>query len=308
MAAEIVIVSGFLGAGKTTLIQQWLDKGVFSGKTAIIENDFGGAGVDATLLRSGDVTVTELNEGCICCSLAGDFVRALEELTAQYAPDTILIEPSGVGMLSDVRRACSHPRIAPLARVRCAVTIVDIRRMSRYQASFGVFYEDQIRRADAIVLSRVEQHPELIPAALERIFALNADARVFAEPWAALNPAEILAREAAPDHKRVLIGRRTERTPRDVAPRMAEEVFDTVTVHTNRAYTASDLHERFLRAEQCGMLIRAKGIVPSEGGFLLAQYTLGETQLEATTAPGNFLCFIGQGLDAVQLNEIFLGD
>ena len=161
MVAEIVIVSGFLGAGKTTLIQQWLDKGVFSGKTAIIENDFGGAGVDAALLRSGDVTVTELSEGCICCSLAGDFVRALEELTAQYAPDTILIEPSGVGMLSDVRRACSHPRIAPLARVRCAVTIVDIRRMSRYQASFGVFYEDQIRRADAIVLSRVEQHPEL---------------------------------------------------------------------------------------------------------------------------------------------------
>ncbi|HOO51316.1 MAG TPA: GTP-binding protein [Alphaproteobacteria bacterium] len=124
MAAEIIILSGFLGAGKTTLLQGWLKAGAFHGKTAVVENDFGEVGVDAQLLRSGNISVTELSAGCICCSLSGNFVRALEELIENYAPDTILIEPSGVGMLSDVKKACANPRILPLARVRCAVTIV----------------------------------------------------------------------------------------------------------------------------------------------------------------------------------------
>ena len=104
MAIDIIIVSGFLGAGKTSLIQKWLQDGALHGRVAIIENDFGEIGVDAALLRLGEVTVSELNSGCICCSLSGDFVRALLELITRYAPDTILIEPSGVGMLSDVRK------------------------------------------------------------------------------------------------------------------------------------------------------------------------------------------------------------
>ena len=94
MKSEIIIVSGFLGAGKTTLIQTWLSKGALQGKVAIIENDFGEVGVDAEQLRSGNVSVTELSAGCICCSLSGNFVRALEELIERYAPDTIIIEPT----------------------------------------------------------------------------------------------------------------------------------------------------------------------------------------------------------------------
>ena len=303
MATEIIILSGFLGAGKTTLLQRWLKEGAFHGKTAVVENDFGEVGVDAELLRSGNISVTELSAGCICCSLSGNFVRALEELIETYAPNTIFIEPSGVGMLSDVKKACANPRIQPLARVRCAVTIVDINRMHRYLENFGAFYEDQIRRADAIVLSRVEKSPELIPAALERIFALNDRARVFAEPWDELLPAEVLSVDLPASKPRTIVGRRTERVVR-----IAEDVFDTITIRPNRAFTAGELHERFLQAEQCGMLLRAKGVVASIDGPLLVQYTLNETQLEPSSASGNFLCFIGQDLDNQRLNELFCGE
>lgn len=303
MATEIIILSGFLGAGKTTLIQRWLKEGAFHGKTAVVENDFGEVGVDAELLRSGNISVTELSAGCICCSLSGNFVRALEELIENYVPDTILIEPSGVGMLSDVKKACANPRILPLARVRCAVTIVDIKRMHRYPENFGAFYEDQIRRADAIVLSRVEQNPELIPAALETVFALNNRARVFAEPWDQLRPAEVLSGDPPPSKPRIIVGRRTERVAHT-----AKDEFDTVTLRPDHAFSATDLHERFLQAEQCGVLLRAKGVVASADGPVLVQYTPGETQLEPSALSGSFLCFIGRGLDSNRLCEIFSGD
>ncbi|MDD4312789.1 MAG: GTP-binding protein [Eubacteriales bacterium] len=303
MATEIIILSGFLGAGKTTLIQRWLKEGAFHGRIAVVENDFGEVGVDAELLRSGNISVTELSAGCICCSLSGNFVRALEELIENYTPDTILIEPSGVGMLSDVKKACANPRILPHASVRCAVTIVDIKRVHRYLENFGAFYEDQIRRADTIVLSRVEQSPELIPAALERIFALNDRARVFTEPWDRLVPAEVLSIDPPASKPRTMIGRRTEHVART-----AEDVFDTITIRPNRLFTDGDLHARFLQAEQCGVLLRAKGVVASIDGPLIVQYTLGETQLEPSTVNGNFLCFIGQGLDIQRLNELFYGE
>lgn len=303
MSTEIIILSGFLGAGKTTLIQRWLKEGIFHGKTAVVENDFGEVGVDAELLRSGNITVTELSAGCICCSLSGNFVRALQELIKNFAPETILIEPSGVGMLTDVKKACSNSGILPLASIRSAITIVDIKRMHRYLENFGAFYEDQIRRADAIVLSRVEQNPELIPAALETVFALNSRARVFAEPWDQLRPAEVLSSDPPPNKPRIIAGRRTERVAR-----VAEDVFDTITIRPNRVFSAADLHEKFLQAEQCGVLLRAKGVVASAGGPLLVQYTLGETQLEPSAISGSFLCFIGQYLDKKRLCEIFFGD
>lgn len=307
MAAQIIILSGFLGAGKTTLMQKWLAQGALQGKIAIVENDFGEVGVDAALLRNGAVSVTELNAGCICCSLSGDFVRALEELIMTHAPDIILIEPSGVGLLSDVRNACVHPRIQPLARVSCAVTVVDIKRMQRYLENFGAFYEDQIRRADAILFSRVEQNPELIPAAMERVIALNQSARIYSAPWDALSASEVLQADDSIRTQHLVIGKRSS-TPRSTKPHVADELFQTVTVYTDRVFTPEELHERLQAAERsCTMLIRAKGVLRSTDGYFLVQYTEGETQLESTPVNGGFLCLIGQGLDAQNLQTIFEG-
>lgn len=118
MAAEIYVISGFLGAGKTTLIQKLLKEAFWKEKVVLIENDFGEISVDAALLKSTGVEVKEINAGCICCSLAGDFVKALKELLDRFRPDTIMIEPSGVGKLSDIIKACSDPRLKPLATIK----------------------------------------------------------------------------------------------------------------------------------------------------------------------------------------------
>ena len=308
MIAEIILVSGFLGAGKTTLIQKWLNEGKLHGKIAIVENDFGDVGVDAALLRSGTIPVTELSAGCICCSLSGDFVRALEDLITRYAPDTILIEPSGVGMLSDVRRACVHPRILPLARVLCAITVVDIKRMQRYLENFGAFYEDQIRRADVIVFSRVEQYPELASSATERIISLNQSARIYFEPWDTLSATEVLQTDEDIEKKRQVIGRRTSAQSTVQRQHFAEEMFQTITIHTDRVFTAEELHTKLQAAEQsCKIMLRAKGVLRSVDGYYLVQYTEGETQIESSQIPGGFLCLIGLGLDAQNFQRIFDG-
>lgn len=308
MASDIIIVSGFLGAGKTTLIQEWLKSGAFPGKIAIVENDFGEVNVDAALLRSNTIHVTELSAGCICCSLSGDFVRALETLITRHAPDTILIEPSGVGMLTDVQKACVHPRIQPLARVLCAVTVVDIHQMQRYLENFGAFYEDQIRRADAIILSRTQEYPEQIAGATERIISLNANARIFSESWNQLSVLDIVNTDQPKPEKRIVIGRRTTAPHAAKNSIMADDVFQTVTIHSSRVFLPAELHARLQEAEESSkLLIRAKGVLHSTDGYCLVQYTEGETQIEPSYIPGGFLCLIGQGLDSQLLQRIFSG-
>lgn len=307
MKADIIIVSGFLGAGKTTLIQTWLRENALQGKIAIVENDFGEVGVDAELLRASDVSVTELSAGCICCSLSGNFVRALEELIVRYAPDTILIEPSGVGLLSDVKKACANPRIQALATVRRAITIVDIKRMQRYLQNFGASYEDQIRRADAIVFSRVDQCPALVPVALERVIALNQSARIYSEPLDALSAAKLLAPDDESAKKRLVIGRRSSAAQSAQQPG-ADDQFQTVTIYTDRIFAPEALHALLEEAALfCTMLIRAKGVLRALDGFILVQHTEGETQIEPSIVNGGFLCLIGSGLDAQRLQRLFEG-
>lgn len=309
MKATIYILSGFLGAGKTTLIQKLMEPGTFAGRVAIVENDFGEVGLDATLLRQDAVSVTELRSGCICCSLASDFVRALEELILRYAPDTILIEPSGVGRLTDVLNACAHPRVEAIARVQSAITVVDVVRLGRYLVNFGEFFEDQIRRADTILLSRVEQNPNLVSDALSRIIPLNSRANIIAQPWNELTAKDILSPTLAEPKKRVLIGHRAAKADQSAPAHTAEEIFDTVTLRTQRAFLPEELHGMLQEAEAvCGILIRAKGLLNGPEGSCLVQHTLGETILEETSANGGFLCLIGQGLNAPALNRIFLGE
>ena len=179
MAAEIFVISGFLGAGKTTLIQKLLKEAFAKEKVALIENDFGEISVDAALLKSGGVEVREINSGCICCSLSGDFVKSLKELLDRFHPDKIVIEPSGVGKLSDIIKACSDPRILPHAEVKGKITIVDIKRYKMYLDNFGEFFEAQIQNADAVLISRVDDFPGRVNAAYEIVKGLNTHAVVF---------------------------------------------------------------------------------------------------------------------------------
>ena len=153
---DIYIISGFLGAGKTTLIKTMV-RSVFRDKRiVVIENDFGKAGIDAELLRECRLTVTSLNAGCICCSLTGDFEKALERIQKDYAPDAIVVEPSGVGKLSDIARLCLKQEDKGNLHLQRTITVVDIRFFDKYLKNYGEFYKDQISYADLILLSHQE--------------------------------------------------------------------------------------------------------------------------------------------------------
>ena len=156
---KIDIFSGFLGAGKTTLIKKLIKEAFAGEKIVLIENEFGEIGIDGGFMREAGIQVNELNSGCICCSLVGDFREALKKVVETYHPDRILIEPSGVGKLSDVIRAVKNLEMDD-AVLNGFTTVADATKCKMYMKNFGEFYDDQIRHAGAIVLSRVsEKYP-----------------------------------------------------------------------------------------------------------------------------------------------------
>lgn len=297
---DIYIISGFLGAGKTTLIQKLL-AGVLKDRTvALVENDFGEISVDAALLRKGGCQVRELNSGCICCSLTGDFVSALSGLLSEYHPEVILIEPSGVGKLSDVDRCCRDPRITPQARVIRKITVVDVKRCRRYLENFGEFFEDQLTHADAVVLSRTGDYPDAVPAARELILQLNPRVLLFSHGMEQL-PEELLAVEESPwEH-----GRPGTRCGHDHS-HGADEAFDTVTIRLPRTVRPSAVKSLFplLENRSCGEILRMKGILKGPDGFFQIQYLPGELTLGETEVCGHELCFIGPGLDPDRLRGL----
>lgn len=190
--AKVTIFSGFLGAGKTTLIKKLL-AGAWQGeKVVLIENEFGEIGVDSGFLREAGVEITEMNSGCICCSLVGDFGRALAQAVEQFTPDRIVIEPSGVGKLSEVIAAVEGCE-AELEIVGCAA-VVDAVKSKMYAKNFGEFYNDQIQSANAIVLSRSQKLTSAKLAECEALMrSLNPDAALVTTPWDELDAATLLA-------------------------------------------------------------------------------------------------------------------
>ena len=188
---RIDIFSGFLGAGKTTLIRKLIAEGYQKEKLVLIENEFGEIAIDGGFLQDAGVQITEMNSGCICCTLVGDFTKALKKVMEDYAPDRILIEPSGVGKLSDVAAAVERVEGAHIG-ARC--TVVDAGKAKMYARNFGEFFNDQVANADLLVLSRTDTaKPEKTLEATEILKELNPDAGLITTPWEQLSGAQILA-------------------------------------------------------------------------------------------------------------------
>ena len=186
---RIDIFSGFLGAGKTTLIRKLIAEGYKDEKLVLIENEFGEIAVDGAFLQDAGVQITEMNSGCICCTLVGDFTKALAQVMRDYAPDRILIEPSGVGKLSDVARAVER---VEGAEIGAKVTVVDAGKCKMYARNFGEFFNDQVASADLIVLSRTDTADEAKTlAAVELLQGINKDVRLITTPWDQLSGAQI---------------------------------------------------------------------------------------------------------------------
>ena len=188
---KIDIFSGFLGAGKTTLIRKLIAEAYKGEKLVLIENEFGEIAIDGGFLRDAGVEITEMNSGCICCTLVGDFTKALKKVMDEYAPDRIIIEPSGVGKLSDVAAAVSRVEGAVSG---AKITVVDAGKCRMYMRNFGEFFNDQVENADLIVLSRTDTaSEEKIMTAVELLKGLNDHAGLITTPWAQLDGAQIRA-------------------------------------------------------------------------------------------------------------------
>ena len=193
---KIDIISGFLGAGKTTLIKKLLEEGLKGEKLVLIENEFGEIGIDGGFLKDAGVQITEMNSGCICCSLVGDFGTALKEVIDKYAPDRIIIEPSGVGKLSDVIKAVTDVMESETADIilNSTTAVVDGLKTKMYMKNFGEFFNNQVESAGTIVISRSQKMPEAKMAeCVSLLKEHNPNATIITTPWEDINGSQILA-------------------------------------------------------------------------------------------------------------------
>ena len=191
---KIDVISGFLGAGKTTFIKKLLEESLKGEKVVLIENEFGEIGIDGGFLKDSGVEIREMSQGCICCSLVGDFEKSLKEVITKFAPERIIIEPSGVGKLSDIMKAVTDASATLDVVLNSAVTVVDAKKCPMYAKNFGEFFNNQIQYAGTVVLSRTDiATAEQVKAAVEIVKALNPEAEVITTPLNELSGEKLLA-------------------------------------------------------------------------------------------------------------------
>lgn len=181
---KVDIISGFLGAGKTTFIKRLIDQVYAGEKLVLIENEFGEIGIDGGFLKDAGIEITEMNSGCICCTLVGDFSEALQKVLNEYEPDRVLIEPSGVGKLSDIVKAIEAVKKKAEIEINGRITVVDGKKARLYLENFGEFFEDQVKHASTIVVSRTQMMTdEKIEECVHMLREENADAAIISTPW-----------------------------------------------------------------------------------------------------------------------------
>ena len=332
---KIDIVSGFLGAGKTTLIKKLLKEALADTKTVLIENEFGEIGIDGGFLKESGIEIKEMNSGCICCSLVGDFGTSLKEVLKTYAPERILIEPSGVGKLSDVMRAVQNVIDEKDVVLNSAVAVVDASKCKMYIKNFGEFFINQIAHAGTIILSRTGNiSEEKLNTCIALIREHNDKATIVTTPWDELDGKDILDTiEGAKDLEAELLKEIMEQHEHDEEEEHHhhhdhdhdhehhhdhdhehhhehDEVFTSFGMETAATYTKEDIEE-ILKAlddeETYGIVLRAKGMVADkEGGWIYFDYVPEESNVRAgkPDVTGKF-CVIGSKLKEDALKKLF---
>lgn len=309
MDTQIGIISGFLGAGKTTLIRKLLEETLSDEKVVLIENEFGEIGIDGTVLKQSGVQVREINSGCICCTLAGDFHAALKDVIRKYRPDRILIEPSGVGKLSDILPVCRKTALREHGRLSLCITVVDAQKYRMYAKNFSEFFFDQIDHAGTILLSRTQNFdPEELSGIVKVIKDRNEKAAVVTTPWDRLSGSEILS--VAEGGVKELISRENFESAEEEHQHHrhdADEAFQVWSRETPRIFDRDKLCETLKKLPQCGEVLRAKGILPvRDGAWIQFDYVPEESGFrEVRPEFTGRLCVIGKGLDRPGLAALF---
>lgn len=316
---KIDIISGFLGAGKTTLIKKLLKEALGQEKVVLIENEFGEIGIDGGFLKEAGIQVTEMNSGCICCSLVGDFGTALREVVSQYAPDRIIIEPSGVGKLSDVIKAVQKETENCSLTLNSFVTVADAKKCKMYMKNFGEFYNNQVEYSGTVILSRTAQMPEeKLGQAVELIREHNQKAAVITTPWEELDGEKILAVMEEGNQLEMELLEEEEICPEcghhhshgEEHHHHADEVFTSWGAETPKKYEKEAMEQilKDLSGTDCyGTILRAKGIVEGPDHTWLhfdlvpGEYEVREGEADYTGR----ICVIGSDLDTEKIQALF---
>lgn len=335
---KVDIFSGFLGAGKTTLIKKLIEEAYKGEQVVLIENEFGEIGIDGGFLRDAGVEINEMNSGCICCSLVGDFGKALEKVLDQFHPDRILIEPSGVGKLSDIIQAVEDLDLDHV-KLNGFTTVVDAKKAKIYMKNFGEFYNNQVEHASSIILSHTAgMDEEKLEKVVELLREHNEHAVIITTDWDALDGKQILAAmerrdtiEEALHHLEEEHEHEHEYHDHDhehhhdhdhddhcccghdhdhEGHHHADEVFDSIGIETTKKFTQEKIREVLGAIEdqhKYGFVLRAKGIVAGEDGqWIHFDYVPGEPDVRKGSAEvTGRICVIGTDIDEGRIRRLF---
>ncbi|MCD8250168.1 MAG: GTP-binding protein [Lachnospiraceae bacterium] len=361
---KVEIISGFLGAGKTTLIKKLLKEAFAGEQVVLIENEFGEIGIDGGFMKEAGIQITEMNSGCICCSLVGDFGTALKEVIDTYAPDRILIEPSGVGKLSDVAKAVRDVAKYTPVEINSSVTVVDGLKCRMYMKNFGEFFNNQVEYAGTIVISRTQKmSEEKLAACVAMLREKNEKATIITTPWEELSGDQILA---AMQHQDLIMKEELEEMhehhhdhddecgcghehhhdhdecdhdhehghhhdhdhehehhhdddecgcghdhhDHDHHHHHADEVFSSWGQETPKKYSEEQLRDILKKLsddDECGIILRAKGILPCTDGTWI-HFDMVPEEYEIRRGAADYtgrLCVIGSHLNEDELRKLF---
>ncbi|WP_312071605.1 GTP-binding protein [Anaerotignum propionicum] len=324
---KIDIISGFLGSGKTTLIKKLLDETFFQEKIVVIENEFGEMGIDGAILKKSGIEIKELYSGCICCSLVGDFEQTIQEVIYKFHPERIIIEPSGVGKLSEVLKACKMAGLQDSLQINMLITVVDVLKFEMYLTNFGEFFKNQIAHAKTILLSRTEKaSQEALEKVISDIRKINDMANVVTTPLENLNGEKIIsiaegngveALENLMEEVRVAL-----RGPRLRSKKLnhheglgcnhehhADEVFEVWGMETPKAFNEERIKNNFAMLEnesKFGVVLRGKGFLQVEDAWIQFDYTPGEINVKRVEPEyTGKVCIIGCQLNGKELEKLF---
>lgn len=320
---KIDIISGFLGAGKTTFIKKMIDEAFKGEQIVLIENEFGEVGIDGGFLKEAGIQITEMNSGCICCSLVGDFGKNLNEVITKYHPDRILIEPSGVGKLSDVMKSVIDIEKEQPVKLNALVTVVNALKASKQMKAFGEFFNNQIEYATTVILSRSQNAtPEQLEFCVKQIQALNPKASVITTDWDAIKGEQILKTMEGQDNLEMKVLAEA-RHAQDEAEHHhhhdhddhdhehehhhADDVFTSWGKETPHKFERAKLEEILKQFVEDDKILRSKGMVEgTDGKWIYFDMVPGEYEIrDGEPDYTGRIVVIGTDIHEHELEELF---
>jgi len=310
MKIKIDIFSGFLGAGKTFLIKKLIKDGAYEENIAIIENEFGEVSIDALILKDSNIKIKEINSGCICCEVTGDFKEAVLEVIEKYNPARLIVEPSGVAKLTDIVRIFKDIKLRDKTQIDNIITVIDPEKFDLYITNFKDFYEDQIINTKKILLSRTQNiNKEKLDNILLKIRKINRRAIIISDDWRAVKGVDILSNL---DFQSININESRILNPRlrTIEDNKAKEVFESFAIYPNRRISKSELVSKFnfiSSSKEFGDVLRAKGVVKlTDGNFGQFDFVKDEFEIrKIDSSRSSVISFIGVNLNKKDLQNLF---